>query len=217
MKIFHCLIDKKMMKRYEKTPISAKGFHLFFETEPSLRATTTDESFYLHLGESGIKQYLPWMQYLIDAAQTNTEEYRTIYKYLTISFILKLSDLLDKQFNYAVNDKNTTLLRCLALSIDYMHQHIGERITIEELAHASMLSRSWYMKQFSQIFHCSPFRYLQKMRVRKASDLLCTTDLSISSIAQECGFFDNSHLTSTFKSETGKTPSEFRKEVIINP
>lgn len=61
------------------------------------------------------------------------------------------------------------------------------------------------------------FRYLQKMRVRKASDLLCTTDLSISSVAQECGFFDNSHLTSTFKSETGKTPSEFRKEVIINP
>ena len=61
------------------------------------------------------------------------------------------------------------------------------------------------------------FRYLQKMRVRKASDLLCTTDPSISSVAQECGFFDNSHLTSTFKSETGKTPSEFRKEVIINP
>ena len=148
MKIFHCLIDKKMMKRYEKTLISAKGFHLFFETEPSLRATTTDESFYLHLGESGIKQYLPWMEYLIDAAQINTEEYRTIYKYLTISFILKLSDLLDKQFNYAANDKNTTLLRCLALSIDYMHQHIGERITIEELAHASMLSRSWYMKHF---------------------------------------------------------------------
>ncbi len=55
------------------------------------------------------------------------------------------------------------------------------------------------------------------MRVRKASDLLCTTDLSISSVAQKCGFFDNSHLTSTFKSETGKTPSEFRKEVIINP
>ncbi|MFK8111774.1 MAG: helix-turn-helix transcriptional regulator, partial [Rubripirellula sp.] len=57
-------------------------------------------------------------------------------------------------------------------------------------------------------------RYLQRIRVDEASRLLVSSDLSISEIALETGFYDQAHLTRTFRRWMGMTPSEFRRESL---
>ena len=53
---------------------------------------------------------------------------------------------------------------------------------------------------------------LQRVRVHEASCLLADTDTSISEVALETGFYDQAHLSRTFRRWMGMTPSEFRKE-----
>ena len=53
--------------------------------------------------------------------------------------------------------------------------------------------------------------YQMTLRLREASRLLCETDLSITEIASEAGFYDVFFFSKTFRKEKGITPSEFRK------
>jgi AraC family transcriptional regulator len=49
------------------------------------------------------------------------------------------------------------------------------------------------------------------MRVNRAKELLRQTDRSLSEIAIECGFFDQSHFNKSFRAATACSPGEFRK------
>ena len=53
--------------------------------------------------------------------------------------------------------------------------------------------------------------YLKKIRISHATNMLSTTDKSISFIAQECGFFDSSHFTHVFEQSMNMKPKQFRQ------
>jgi transcriptional regulator GlxA family with amidase domain len=56
-----------------------------------------------------------------------------------------------------------------------------------------------------------PYRWLRAVRVERAKDLLFNSSLSLSQIAYECGFSDQSHLTRVFSDSIGITPGAWRK------
>jgi AraC family transcriptional regulator len=51
-----------------------------------------------------------------------------------------------------------------------------------------------------------------KQRVERVKRLLATTDCSLASIALDTGFYDQAHLTRTFKRLEGVTPGTYRDE-----
>jgi transcriptional regulator GlxA family with amidase domain len=55
--------------------------------------------------------------------------------------------------------------------------------------------------------------YLRRIRVEAAANLIATTDLSISDVAAEVGFADQSHLTRWFGRYQGTTPGRYRSDV----
>ena len=57
----------------------------------------------------------------------------------------------------------------------------------------------------------SPSQYVLALRLQEARRLLTTTDLPLSAIALNTGFFDQSHFTKRFQKMTGMTPTRFRK------
>jgi AraC-like DNA-binding protein len=65
---------------------------------------------------------------------------------------------------------------------------------------------------FKQATGHSLNRYLTIYRINQAKRLLMDTPLSVTEIASAVGFGDLSHFFHTFKSETGLTPSSFRKQ-----
>ena len=66
---------------------------------------------------------------------------------------------------------------------------------------------------FRSAHGCSPGQYVRRLRIEHARRLLATTRQTVSSIAFESGFSDQSHLTRQFRAETGMTPAEYRRRM----
>jgi len=96
--------------------------------------------------------------------------------------------------------------------IDHIVEHHHERIDIETLASLAFLSSRQFERRFRKLFHMTPGEFILKVRIDASVRLLVESDLSITHIAMQCGFYDNSHFTRQFKSQIGISPNQFRKK-----
>lgn len=85
-------------------------------------------------------------------------------------------------------------------------------ISRSELARAANLPAARFARIIKRIFGISPMQIISKTRIAAATRLLRDSDESVAAIALQCGFTDHSAFTRTFRSMTGITPSEFRKQ-----
>jgi len=96
--------------------------------------------------------------------------------------------------------------------VDHVIEHYHERIGIETLASLTFLSPRQFERRFRSLFHSSPGEFILKVRIDAATRLLMESDLSITQIAIQCGFYDNSHFTRLFKKKMSDSPIQFRKK-----
>ena len=97
----------------------------------------------------------------------------------------------------------------LRRAIDYIQAHQSENIPLEATAGEVSLSRFYFCRLFKQSTGLTPHQYLIKCRIDRAQVLLKERKLSISDIAFEVGFSNQSHFTKYFKRLTGTTPKKF--------
>jgi len=57
----------------------------------------------------------------------------------------------------------------------------------------------------------TPHKWLIGRRLEKAKALLKSTDLPLTSVAAECGFADQAHLTNVFSRQVGTPPGAYRR------
>lgn len=84
------------------------------------------------------------------------------------------------------------------------------RIGVGELADAASVSRSYLSRLFRVGFGLSPAPALQRVRCSRAETLLTRTDLSLETVARQCGFADLSHFSHRFSAIHGVSPRAFR-------
>ena len=94
----------------------------------------------------------------------------------------------------------------------YVEAHYDEDITIPQLVKMTGMSETVFKQTFAKVFSMTPGHYLTTIRLNAVRRLLETTDKLLSEIAAETGFFDQSHLSRTFKRERGITPGEYRRK-----
>jgi transcriptional regulator GlxA family with amidase domain len=92
---------------------------------------------------------------------------------------------------------------------DHIAVNLGQKITNEALAQVANLSPSHFARAFKDSQGAAPHRYILECRVKRTQELLAT-DLSLSEIAVEVGFADQSHLTRWFREFVGVTPGSYR-------
>ena len=56
--------------------------------------------------------------------------------------------------------------------------------------------------------------YLRQQKIRNAINLMMNPKLSLTDIAYQCGFSDQSHFSRIFKLYFNKTPKSYRKEIL---
>lgn len=95
-------------------------------------------------------------------------------------------------------------------AIRYMKEHLGEHITLEDVAGSVHLSASFFHVVFKDIMHKTPHRYLLEMRLSQAKNLLVNSDLSLTVIAETCGFDSQVYFNYIIKKELGITPKKYR-------
>jgi len=83
--------------------------------------------------------------------------------------------------------KRAELLRRLALATDFMHAHLGDQITLSDIAAAALLSRFHFLRLFEQVHGRTPVARLRELRTRRAMALLESTSLGVEEIAERVG------------------------------
>lgn len=96
-------------------------------------------------------------------------------------------------------------------ALQAMYSHYAENLQTEDLATSASLSKSQFNRKFRRLFGTTPHEYLLRVRVNAACRLLETTDLTVTAIALETGFFDHSHFTRVFHRIMDVTPGEYRR------
>jgi AraC-like DNA-binding protein len=94
----------------------------------------------------------------------------------------------------------------------YIDGHLNDRVRVAELAAMARLGPSHFRRAFKKCFGVSPHTYLTQRRIKRAQDLMVTTDASICEIALAVGFSDQAHLTTRFHRTVGTTPHAWRRE-----
>jgi AraC family transcriptional regulator len=92
-------------------------------------------------------------------------------------------------------------------AVDYIEDQLHEDLTIAEIAREVHMSPFHFTRLFKKATGQSPYRYVIQARVKRAKALLKSRKFSISEVAHQTGFADQSHLTHHVKKLYGVTPN----------
>lgn len=100
----------------------------------------------------------------------------------------------------------------LGVVIAMMTRRLHEHVSNIEMAKAAGMSPRAFERGFQREYSLPPQQYLKRLRIQSACRLLVDSRESIATIAQRCGFADQSHLTREFRRVTRTTPAAYRAE-----
>jgi AraC-like DNA-binding protein len=99
----------------------------------------------------------------------------------------------------------------LGAAVQYIHEHLSEELTRDDVAKVACLSPSHFSRVIKQTYGYSFTELVARLRVEKARELLARTEKSLLQIAMESGFNEQSYFTRVFQKYTGRPPGEYRK------
>lgn len=103
----------------------------------------------------------------------------------------------------------------IAAALHYIREHACRRISVDDVAEKSKVSRSTLERQFRKLVGRTPQEEIRYVQIQRVKELLTTTNLSISQIADYCGFEHPEYLHAVFKRFTAVTPGRFRKDTGV--
>lgn len=134
----------------------------------------------------------------------------------TVRFLLDVWDLLYEHLDLTckapdVHRKADKQAR-LQIMMKYIHDHYQEQISLAEIAAAVSISKSTALQIFQESIDSAPVSYLIRYRLMRAAELLCTTEKSVSAIAEETGFSSAGYFCRKFKQRYQSSPNEYRRK-----
>lgn len=97
-------------------------------------------------------------------------------------------------------------------AISYIENNFQNNISVESVAAACGLNRSYFGKIFKETMGKSPQEFLMHYRMIKAAELLKLTKLSIGDIGNAVGYENQLHFSRAFKNIYGISPREWRNK-----
>lgn len=154
------------------------------------------------------------LQQFLEPSATNLSS--TLYKESKIIEVLSL--LLDHQHNMysldtlASNQESEKMTQALKI----IQQHFHQKLSIRELAKSVGTSETKFKSNFKKFYKTSPYQYIIKLRLEKASNLLRESTYTVSEISAMVGYNSLSHFVNIFKKIYGAAPLDYRRAVKQN-
>jgi AraC-like DNA-binding protein/ligand-binding sensor protein len=95
---------------------------------------------------------------------------------------------------------------------NFILENFTRKISLKEISGVAGLSPPYFSTIFKEEMGENLSKYLNRLRVEKASHLLLDTDMSLSEIAACCCFEDQSWFSKKFKAYTGISPGKYRNQ-----
>lgn len=109
-----------------------------------------------------------------------------------------------------VTTRDTVCQARLQLMLQYIQTNYASPITLDSIASSAQIGKSSALELFRRYLHISPVKYLISYRLKKAAGLLRGTALSVSAIAESCGFDHVGYFCRAFKEAYQQTPTQYR-------
>jgi AraC family transcriptional regulator len=95
--------------------------------------------------------------------------------------------------------------------IEYIQAHLDENISLNDIANELGMSQYYFCHLFKRSTGMSPHQFLIRQRIEWAKHLLRQPERTVTSVAMDCGFANQSHFARCFRQCTGMNPNQFRK------
>ena len=128
--------------------------------------------------------------------------------YLSASMYRLLMGMISRKYrgaDRAVKNRHVRFARRYCLS------RIDEPFTIEEVARQAGIDRSHLSREFKRVLGISPSRFIENLRMERASTLLLSRDLPVREVGVRCGYRDVSYFCRAFKKHFSVSPGRYRK------
>ncbi len=99
-------------------------------------------------------------------------------------------------------------LPALERSLEYIHHHFSDQLPVDELSKVAQLSNSHFKRLFKKQYAISPQQYIMSLRIEKAKALI-RSGRSLTEVALDVGFYDQSHFYRYFKRFAGMIPKQY--------
>jgi len=105
-------------------------------------------------------------------------------------------------------------LRRVMRAREFLHTNFGRDVTLAELAGEACMSEFHFLRSFNEAFGATPARYVERLKIARARDLLGNSRLPVKVVASQSGYGNFSAFCRSFRRTTGMTPRMFRIEHI---
>lgn len=129
----------------------------------------------------------------------------------TLSLLLSL--LQDGIFSYERMSPKDGYSADIEQALKYIALNYMLPLTLEGVAQQCNLSPTYFSRKFKIITGRTFKEHLNYIRLRQATQMLRTTDDTITKIAAECGFSGSNYFKDLFRKTTGLSPRAYRKQV----
>lgn len=141
---------------------------------------------------------------LVKKMKENADESLNVKKYY-----LTQDERLKEILNSDLNDVNNNIT-VIKLAKDYIINNYNKNISLKDVADEVYLSQNYLSELFKKEIGEGFYDFLSKYRIKKAKEVLLTTNLKVYEIAQMVGYNDSITFGRALKKITGTTPNNFR-------
>ena len=133
---------------------------------------------------------------------------RSGYYYKSMELAYQILELLHKSRSRYAPDNRLALLDGVE---DYMAEHYCDiKFDYTALVNTTGLSYSYFKKLFIDKYGCPPVKYITRLKINRACELLQTGKFPITEVAKLCGFENVYYFSNVFKKQTGIAPRYYK-------
>ena len=141
---------------------------------------------------------------LIEAVE---EAVKVLEKQVRAGIIEKVVDEKIVDANTKMDSTKDTIRKAMS----YIDQHLRDELTQKDVAAHVHLNPSYFSVFFKEQVKMNFSEYVTRRRIQRAKEIMISTDLPISEIAEEAGYKTAKYFIKLFKENEGMTPSAYRK------
>ncbi len=208
-----CFIDRKTFHRIGWSVPAAEETYLLW-------VAALDNTLRIHVSDYGSGEID--QSFGLDILDANNSLLKEISKEITekeaagskaiVLYFKTFLFLLYRKININYVTKNTKWRnKIISEAEEYINSNFESKLTLKEISNAVAISPNYLSALFRQVSGLNLNEYIRNVKIEKVKDILSSSDLGLSEIAQKLGFYDQFHLSKIFKQATGMSPTAYKK------
>lgn len=203
--LINLLYDPRLLQGVMEDLYALPGYHALFLLEPALRKQHNFSS-RLHLKPVVLSQVLS----LVEKIEQEQKEKREGYRFMMTALFRELVGYLCRAYSH-LNGRDIQEILAIGRALAHMEENEYRALRLSELEEVSGMNRSTLNRHFNRALGQSPVEYHLRQRLKRAGEMLRTTNLPVTEIAFRCGFEDSNYFSRQFKKMMGTNPLSHRK------